>query len=174
MAVRALRSPWKFCLVLSVAGLAGMSSPARAFSPPHIAVKVVSPDLETEARTAALVEILTRFEHFQWNESYVSHGRAVGCLSTAREDKCLRELIRDPGNAVRAPSVLVVARPNGESAVELRCLGSGKKAPNPDKQVVTIRLQEAFFGEAKTRRMLRERALRCIWSAAAEDGTGIK
>lgn len=173
MRVRGFRSSWKFCLVLSVAG-AGLTSPARAFIPPTIAVKVVSPDLETEARTAALVEILTHYDHFQWGNSYVSRGRVLDCLSETEADECLRNLIRDPANTARVPSVLVTARPKGENEVELRCLGSGKKPPKPDKQVVTISLQEAFFGNAKTRRTLRDRALGCIWSAAAEDGTSIK
>jgi len=154
--------------------LLGLTSPAAAFIPPPIAVKVISPDLETEARAAALVEILAHFENFQWSSSYVGRGRAVDCLSESDADECLRNLIRDASASNRPPAVLVIARKIGESDVELRCLGSGKISPKPERQLVTLDLKESFFGVAAARQELRKQALSCIWSAAAEDNSGIK
>lgn len=151
----------------------GLTSAAGAFIPPPIAVKVISPDLETEARLAALVEVLVHYENFQWSDNYVQRRRALDCLSEAEADLCMRTLIRET-NAARGPLVLVAARRIDEDNVEMRCIGSGKIDPKPDKQVVTLNLKQTFFGDTTSREKLRREALNCIWSAAAEDDSSIK
>ena len=166
---RALRAAWPAVALFPL----GLSSPVGAFIPPPIAVKVISADLETEARVAGLVELLVRYDNFQWSDNYVQRRRVLDCESESAPDQCIRNLIREAG-AARGPLVVAVARRIDDNRVELRCVGSGKTEPKPDQQVVRLDLRATFFGETKTRDQLRRLALKCIWSAAAEDDSSIK
>lgn len=163
----------RYLIAAAVVGVA-VANAAHASIPPRIAVKVVSEDRETEARTRALVEVLSTFDNFLWVESYVGRGAVLDCLRKTDADNCARALIRSSGAPAGAPTAILIVRERNGADVELQCLGSGKTAPDQDKQRATIDLQFALFGSPELRANLRRSALQCLWSAAAEDATTIK
>lgn len=147
---------------------------AAASIPVSIAVKVASPDIETEARTLALVQLLSSHDNFLLSTSNIARGAALQCLETPDIDRCARTLVRGTSNPARTPSVLVLATPAGGDKVAIRCIGSGKVPPVHARQHVTLDLKRALFGSLHQRKTLRRAAVDCIWSAGAEDDSVIK
>ena len=154
-------------VVVALAALCG-AMPAAAFIPPSISLRVVSEDRDSEAASRALVELLVAYENFLWASSEIGRSAPLACADRRLLSACLRAVMRQRPADLRAPPVLIVARPAGEGRVAWTCVGAGTGPARAADQAVTIDLAEAFAGPLPRRRAAQRGALACIRAAAAE------
>lgn len=151
-----------------LAGLAAAPFAAAASIPPSIAPIIVSNDKQTEAINGAYLEWLSRNENFLIADGPIMRWQAADCLRRRGEPVgCIHRLLREkPANKQAPPVVLLIRRGEGDNYHWI-CVGYGRQ-PETVTPRASIDLKSAMFGDAAARAEMRDKALRCLFSAASE------